>query len=196
MARGAALDGWSRFVRLAKIMLPVLSLALLSVLFLLSRDHGTVPTIPYSDAEIDALAREQRLRAPDFAGVTQDGDAIRITAEEGRPDPREPSVVTAAGLSVTLQGTARDVALDAAVGRIDPASGTFSLGGGLTVRTSDGYDLDADGLDGRLDLTAMRSTGPVDGAGPLGDLSAGLLTLDAEGLTFDDGVALVYRPPT
>lgn len=196
MARVAEPDAWSRFVRLAKITLPALSLALLSVLFLLSRDRGAVPTVPYSEAEIDAIAREQRLRAPDFAGVTEDGAAIRITAAEGRPDPREPSVLTAAGLSVTLQGAARDVALDAAVGRVDPASGSFSLGGGLRLETSDGYRLNAAALEGRLDLTAMTSGGPVEGTGPLGDVAAGRMTLDAERLTFDDGVTLVYRPPT
>ena len=196
MAAAAPPDGWSRFVRLAKVALPTLALALLSALFLLAREGGGDPVIPYSDAEIDALAREQRLAAPDFAGTTEDGAAIRITAEEGRPDPREPSVLTAAGMSVLLQAPARDVALDAAIGRVDPASGTFELGGGLTVETSDGYRLNAAALDGRLDLTEMRSAGAVDGEGPLGDISAGRLSLDAERLRFDGGVRLVYRPPT
>ncbi|MGR3541028.1 MAG: hypothetical protein ACU0BS_06330 [Hasllibacter sp.] len=191
----AARDGWSRFVRLAKIALPTIALALLSVLFLLARDMGGEPVIPYSDAEIDEIARDQRLGSPDFAGLTEDGAAIRITAAQGRPDPREPSVLTAAGMSVLLQAPARDVALDAAVGRVDPASGTFELGGGLTIETSDGYRLNAAGLEGRLDLTEMRSAGPVEGRGPLGEVTGGVMALDAEGLSFEDGVTLVYRPP-
>ena len=189
-------DGWSRFVRLAKILLPTLALALLSALFLLARGDGGEAAIPYSDAEIDALAREQRLGAPDFAGTTEDGAAIRITAAQGRPDPREPSVLTAAGMSVLLQAPARDVALDAAIGRVDPASGLFELGGGLTVETSDGYRLNAAALEGRLDLTDLRSAGPVEGRGPIGEVSAGRLTLDDERMRFEDGVALVYRPPS
>jgi lipopolysaccharide export system protein LptC len=62
----------SRMVAWAKIVLPLFALVLLSVLFLFSGKADLTDALPYAQADIDELAREQRLGAPEFAGLTRD----------------------------------------------------------------------------------------------------------------------------
>ncbi len=77
----------SRAAALAKLVLPLLALAVLSTLFLFA-DRSGPPPLPYSEAEIDALAREMRLGAPRYAAVTGDGAALVVSAAEVRPGRR------------------------------------------------------------------------------------------------------------
>uniref|UniRef100_A0AAN0MF35 Uncharacterized protein n=1 Tax=Yoonia rhodophyticola TaxID=3137370 RepID=A0AAN0MF35_9RHOB len=56
----------------------MIALGLLSTLFLLARAPAEPPDISF--AEIEAMARDQRITAPRFSGVTDDGSVISIAA--------------------------------------------------------------------------------------------------------------------
>ena len=58
-------DGHSRLVFWLKIVLPLIALAILSTLFLVSRNIGGDGTVPFSDVDLDALARDPQLTAPE-----------------------------------------------------------------------------------------------------------------------------------
>lgn len=86
-------------------------------------------------------------------------------------------------------------------GRLDDAKGEVILREGVTIRTSSGYDMVTNGIDGMLDRTWMVSQGAVTGTGPIGRIDAGHMEIsrvDAEAgdylLIFNQGVKLVYQP--
>ncbi|MGI1662106.1 hypothetical protein ACRDNQ_07690 [Palleronia sp. KMU-117] len=193
---------YSRLVALLKVALPLTALAILSTLFLLARTPDIERTIPYADVDIDALAREPRISAPDFSGVAADGTGLQVTATTARPDPGDPGLFHADGLEAridTPDGTR--IRMTAVTGRVDTTAGTATLAGDVLVETSTGYAVRTEEFTARLDSTRSESAGAVDVMTPFGHLTAGLFTLtrlpgDGQGhvLVFSDGVDLLYDP--
>jgi lipopolysaccharide export system protein LptC len=193
-------DAHSRTVFWLKIALPLLALGVLSTLFLFSRDLGPEGLIPFSDVDVEELAREQRLTAPEFTGVTSDGASLTVRAALALPG--EGGSASAEMLEAIYE---RDrgmvVRLLAARGRMDPGKGLLSLEGNVQVTTSAGYTLEAERLEAALDRTSLTAPGEVRAEAPYGDLTAGSMTLmpgdgetKGEVLVFKDGVRLIYSP--
>ncbi|MBN2907377.1 MAG: LPS export ABC transporter periplasmic protein LptC [Rhodobacteraceae bacterium] len=193
-------NAYSRFIALAKIILPLAALGILSTLFLLSRGPGQNMT--HSGVDVDQLIREQRIGAPNYAGVTRDGTAIAVRADTARPDPDQPGRASAEAMQIRLDmpdGSHTDIT--AAHGAIDTPASQAVLEGGVEIVTSTGYRVLAARLTSRLNETDVVSDGPVTADGPPGHLEAGAmhLTTDPETperylLVFKDGVKLIYDP--
>jgi lipopolysaccharide export system protein LptC len=195
----AAGDGHSRLVFWLKIVLPLIALAILSTLFLVSRNIGGDGTVPFSDVDLDALARDPQLSAPEYSAMTKDGAALTVQSDLARP--------TAAGVVATAivaryeaQG-GQTIDLSAAEGSFDEVAGTLSMSGGVLVETSAGYRLETGDLTGRLDRTQLSAPGAVVAEAPFGRIEAGAMQLDrADGnsgdsiLVFKNRVRLVYDP--
>jgi lipopolysaccharide export system protein LptC len=187
-------DLHSRVVGMAKIILPLVALAALSSLFLFARVIDPDMAIPYADVDVDAYARDPRLTAPTYAGTTQDGAMLTLTADEARPAA---DGATAAGVLLTLQregaGETRVAAATAAM-----SATHLDLAGGVRITTPNGTTVAAEALRAALDRTEMVA-GPVTATGPLGALSAQAMRLDrrdgAEVLDFTGGVSVLYLPP-
>lgn len=191
----------SRLVAWAKIVLPLAALVLLSTLFMLSRKVDPTNAIPYAQVDVEELAREPRVTAPEFAGMTEDGAALTVTAKTARPDPDGGAGASASSLSARLETTGGLSAdLTAAEGRIDPASGQVSFFGGVEVSTSTGYRMQSARIEARTDRSELTAPGAVHATAPMGELEAGRMTLrstDAGAtheLVFNGGVKLVYHP--
>jgi lipopolysaccharide export system protein LptC len=95
----------------------------------------------------------------------------------------------------------RGIVLVADQGYVDQKAGIAALDGGVRLESTDGYVIETDMAQVRLDATQMESGGPVNGRGPMGTIAAGrvILTRIADGsyvLRFESGVNLVYRPGT
>ena len=197
---------YSRFVAWAKIVLPLAALALLSTVFLLARNIDPTQAIPFAEIDVEELAREQRISAPNYAGVTDDGAAISVTASTARPDPDSPERVDATDLEAELiTATGARYQLSSQRGEIDSGADMAYLQGGVVVTTSSGYRITSDAMSTSLSRTLLESEGPVQADGPAGRLDAGSMSLaplpDAEGddsanhlLVFNKGVKLVYTP--
>ncbi|ATI43148.1 hypothetical protein CBW24_14800 [Pacificitalea manganoxidans] len=197
---------YSRFVAWAKIVLPLAALALLSTVFLLARNIDPTQAIPFAEIDVEELAREQRISAPNYAGVTEDGAAISVTASTARPDPDSPERVDATDLEAELiTATGARYQLSSQRGEIDSGADMAYLQGGVVVTTSSGYRITSDAMSTSLSRTLLESEGPVQADGPAGRLDAGSMSLaplpDAEGddsanhlLVFNKGVKLVYTP--
>lgn len=191
----------SRVVFWLKIILPLAALAILSTLFLFSRRIDTDAALPYAEVDVEDLARNQRLTAPQYAGVTDDGAAVTVTARVARPrsigDAAEAESVSAryetpGGLSITL---------GANEGTLDDTAGRLTLAGDVEIETSTGYRLTTTRLDSALDRTELHSDGVVRAEAPFGTIEAGALQVrheDAEVpgylMVFSKGVKLVYQP--
>jgi lipopolysaccharide export system protein LptC len=191
----------SRVVFWLKIILPLVALALLSTLFLLSRRIDTDAALPYAEVDVEDLARNQRLTAPEYAGVTEDGAAVTVQAAVARPGTEGGA---AAADTIAARYEAPDgmvITLAADEGSLNDAAGRLVLAGAVEIATSTGYHVTATRLDSALDRTELHSEGAVRVVAPYGTIDAGQMDIrhqDAEVpgyvMVFTGGVKLVYQP--
>ncbi|PIE09205.1 MAG: hypothetical protein CSA72_13970 [Rhodobacterales bacterium] len=188
---------YSRFVRWAQILLPLAALALLATLFLFARAPGDPTEIPY--AEVEAIARSERLSKPSFSGVTAGGDTVTASAREVRP---EGEGARADGLSVRIETpTGATVDLSAGQGQFDAAAGSARLEGLARVESSTGYQMETGALSADLKTGRVVSDGDLEVRAPYGRVTAGQLVIEpsddgAQTLVFRNGVHLLYQPQT
>lgn len=192
----------SRVVFWLKITLPLLALAILSTLFLLSRRIDTDAALPYAKVDVEALARDPRLTSPEYSAVTKDGAAVSFTSRTARTGQGTNGSATADDL-VAVYETPDGLRIDvtAREGEIDRSAGRLRLSGDVEIVTSSGYRMATAGLDSALDRTELRSDGAVAAEAPYGTITAGEMEIrheDAENsaylLDFKTGVKLIYEP--
>lgn len=197
MAHGGGL--YSRVIAWLKILLPLAALAMLSTLFLLSRPREPLQNAPFAEALNSGVA-DQKVTAPYYAGTTERGDTLTMTAVTARP--QDGGNILADRLEARMRlSDGSEIRLDAAEALLRDSEHKAHLSGGVRIESSQGYVLTTEGLVSRLDAVAAESTGPVQGVGPLGQFEAGhlqILPADGDGavqLLFSGGVKLVYQPP-
>lgn len=188
---------YSHFVALAKVALPLIALALLSTVFLLARGPSGPSAIPY--AEIEEIARDPRITAPRFSGLTDDGGRLSITARSAQPQGE--GGLDADRLAARLETTEGvTVDMSAAEGEIDQEERTATLSGLTQITTSSGYMIETGGVTTDLDTGRIVSHGPLEARTPAANLTAGRVTFEPRNgdqpplLVFDGGVTLVYQP--
>jgi lipopolysaccharide export system protein LptC len=192
----------TRLVWVLKVTLPLVALALLSMVFLLAETVDPSRAIPLAEIDVEERARDPRVSGASFAGVTDGGAALRLTAETARTDPGAVLRLEVSGLTLALEGQSGDeVTARADSGAIDRGSGTFDMRGAIEITATPGYRLESDLIEGALDRTWLHSPGPVSGAAPAGNLQAGSLRVTQDPaapmsprLVFSGGVRLLYQP--
>ncbi len=189
----------SRLVAWAKMILPLGALALLSTLFLLARRPAEQPNIPF--AEIEAMARDQRITAPKFSGLTEDGAIIVISARSAQPDMTRPDTVSVDTMAFRMDNPDGSyVTVTATRGEVDGRSRIARFLGLARVETSTGYEMETNGLIAELDTGLVTSDGLLEIRAPFGELTAGKVTFQlsqdntGQQILFTDGVRLIYRP--
>ena len=191
----------STVVSWLKVALPLVALAIVSTLFLFSRTIDPSDAIPFAEVDIEDRVREPRLTQPTWAGVTDDGAALTIAADEARPD-NGTTAANANGIVADLQtpdgGSAQLVAKR---GLLDQNGAALTVDGGVTITTSTGYRMNTEAMTAMLDRTSLISQGAVNGEGPAGHIEAGSMEItqdqgDAASylLVFKKGVKLLYLP--
>lgn len=194
---------YSRVVAWLKVLLPLMALAILSTMFLISRSIEPIDQIPFSEGGLRDRAAREQVTAPFFAGVTDRGDAVMVSAESARPDRSGEGRVIVEKLKTRINLTeGTEVNFRAETGRIDEPGDLATLSGEVVVENDAGYRIETEHLSMRLRGIAAETRGTVSGSGPLGEFSAGRMELKATGdndlvqLVFTNGVKLVYRPKT
>lgn len=193
-SRHTALVHW------AKIVLPLSALVLLSTLFLFSGKVDPTTAAIYSKVDVTTLAREQRLTAPEFSGITEDGAALTVQAATAAPDPAGHGASASKIIARLEEGTGVVTDLRAKTGRIDPAAGQISLSDGVAVQTSSGYRISTERVEMATDRTAITAPGAIAAEAPFGTLRAGQMQIDRKNaatgsdLVFNGGVKLIYQP--
>lgn len=189
-----------------KLVLPLLALGLLSTLFLVSERIDPSRALPFARVDVEDLARDPRVEAPRFAGVTADGGALIVTAQSVRSDARDDSARLFAARDLIAVLTTPDGGVNemqADTGVIDRRSETLDLSGAVRLQAAAGYEVISDHLHARLDRTYLASPGPVIATGPGVSIAAGGMRLlhrpDAQTdgsyeLVFTQGVRLLYDP--
>lgn len=191
----------SRIVGGLRIALPLAALGVLSTLFLFSRDIDPSRALPFAAVDAEDLARDPRITAPRFSGVTDDGSAVTLTAGSVRIASGTDETIRAEAVTALLEapdgGQSRIVADSA---RIDRAADRLDLAGDVRIVTA-GYRIHSEALVLRLDQSWAHSPGTVRAEGPAGRLEAGRLTIlrppgadTGTQLRFAGGVRMVYHP--
>ncbi|PIL21962.1 hypothetical protein P775_01865 [Puniceibacterium antarcticum] len=178
------------------------ALALLSTTFLLSRDADPAANLPISvTADPDGMVREQ-VTDPNFAGTTNSGGSLTMTARTARPVPNTDEVeADALNATITMKDGSM-IALEAPLANLSDSRDDAKMSGGVTVSSSTGYTLTTDSLNAVLSRVEAESLGPVEGESPAGHITAGRMRITGGAadedvqLLFTDGVKLVYYPKT
>ncbi|MFW2588505.1 hypothetical protein [Sagittula sp. SSi028] len=191
--------GSPTFIYWLKIILPLVALAMLSTLFLLSDSREPLQEIPFLDGTLADDAIRPGVTEPFYSGVTDKGELVTITAQRARPlgDGQIEADVVNAHLRLE-DGGALTVTSPLALSA--EGEHTLDLSGGVTITSTQGYVMQTEELATRIDRIEARSAGRVVADGPLGDLDAGqmeILPADEDGavrLLFTKGVKVIYRP--
>ena len=191
----------SQLVGWAKIILPMSALALLSTLFLFARDANTPDDAALAKAE--EIAREQKVTAPEFAGVTDSGDIIIIAAKSAQPDVARPDTLQINDIRMRLDTTDGSfVEVTAVQGEVDGRARIARFLGLARLQTSNGYEMETNGLVAELQTGRVTSNGLLEIRAPFGAVTAGMVTFQVETpeagqqMLFTNGVRLLYEPIT
>lgn len=197
-------NSYSRFILSLKIILPLLALAILSTLFLVSRSLDPAQSIPFAEVDVQELARVQRVGGPAYSGMSASGSAITVTADNAVPDSGGSQDLTASNLNAVVESPdGKKTEVTATVARIENSTESARLSDGVKITTASGYTVVTDNAFARLDLSELSTSKTVTANGPLGSLTAGQMVMtqhsrDDEGdgyvLVFKKGVKLVYNP--
>ncbi len=194
-------DRYSRMVAWLKVLFPLMALALLSTLFLLSRAIDPGASIPFADKEIQERLRDQQVTGPFFSGTTADGDLISFSAEKLTTPQGQLGANQAIEVRAELDlADGALIRLQASNASFDMVGNRVDLSGDVVITTSTGYRVVSDNLTARMSELDVRSPGPVEAVSPLGKLNAGAMTLsapkpgDPAQLIFTNGVKLIYNP--
>ena len=189
----------SRIVGWAKIILPLCALALLSTLFLLAGPPTDQSAIPF--AKIEEMARDQRITAPRFSGLTDDGAIMIISARSAQPDLAQRDTVQVDSLNFEMENPdGSTLVVTATSGELDGRARLARFLGLARLETSSGFEMETNGLIAELDTGIVTSDGLLEIHAPFGELTAGKVTFkvssDQTGqqMFFSDGVRLIYRP--
>lgn len=187
---------YSQLVGFLKIVLPLTALALMSTVFLIARAPSQGADIPY--AEIEEIAREPRLTGAQISGVATDGSVIEINARTTRPDGDIISTDALAATIDTVEG--HQINISAGQGEINRDTRIARLYGLARLDTSNGYEMETNGITTNLESGRIASDGALEVRTPFGSLTAGQLVIETpEGgsnqvMLFQNGVRLVYTP--
>jgi lipopolysaccharide export system protein LptC len=192
----------TRIVRTARVALPLLALALLSSLFILTQSPDPDAAIPTAGTDLDILINEQRLTNPRFTGVSAAGAAFSITADLARPDPEDPKKLSADSLTVSIDGLSggNQLFVQAGRGQVDTGARLIQLARDVDIRSSLGIEVQTDQMMGDMIQMEIYAPDTLTGQGPFGDLTAGAMRLTRDVATgqqlllFEDGVILLYQP--
>jgi len=194
------MDVRSRMVAIFKVLLPLAALAILATLFLLSRGGDTTFTIPFAEEDIEGRIRDQQVTAPFFSGTTPKGDQITLTAAIARPgDPGTPAEMVDLKAQITMVHGGR-ILLNADIGSVNLEDDIATFAGNVGIVTDTGLTLRTEVLKTALQGISANAPGTVTGTGPMGDLTAGQMQIDAKTedspvhILFKNGVKLVYDP--
>ena len=191
----------SRFVAWLKILLPLAALGILSSVVFFARENEDVREIPFLMTG-DTDVPDQRIAAPEYQALTDDGARVKLTAREVTPSGNENDWLVVRNVAGRVEmPSGRVFQATAPAGRVSFSEDSAELSGIVSLDTSDGFHLLADALRLRLDTTFAATEGAVRGEAPFGILEAGRMQLGdtnaGEGqnlLVFNGGVKLVYQP--
>jgi lipopolysaccharide export system protein LptC len=200
---GLGFDGYTRFVTVTKVVLPLIAIGLLGTVFLFTNDDNLEGGFTFSKADLDTLDSGMRIVKPRMFGSNPNGDVYNFVADALLPDSLTPSLVEAQKISGEIQyQTGGTVQLSAGKAEFMLEGNQLRLSGGMLVVMSEGHRVTGDGLLAELDSGKLTSNGAVSATSPLGNIQAGNFRVELVGeddeekqmIWFENGVMLSFKP--
>ena len=197
--RRVAHTGYSRLVRLMKVLLPVAALVTVGAIFMVGRSTDTGESL-LSAEDMATLGAGLRLEEPRFTGRTAAGEPYRVTARWAAPDsalPRRIRLDRPTG-EIALAG-GRQVTGSADSGLLLRRRDRLTLTGDVRLNTDRGQTFTSDRLSVNFAERTATSPRAVTVTGPEGRLEAGRMEIErsADGagrILFSGGVRVVFIP--
>ncbi len=191
----------SRIIAWLRVLLPLAALAILSMIFLISRQPDPDAAIPYAEVDAEALAREPRMNNGEYSTVTEDGTHLTLTADTATPHKADtPDAATTAQGVRLIWRAPEGLAADISAGGAKLDAEMLRLEDGVRMTTSTGWLLTGPRFNALTDRSLLASDGPVTGFGPLGRIDAEAMEItplpDGKDhlLNLSGGVRLLYQP--
>lgn len=207
MAQRRTADRYTRFVSTLKIGLPLVAIALLASVFMLSGRSELPGGLSFSASDMRALGTGLKVTRPRFSGASIDGDIYDFMAEEVAPRSTKLESAEITDLAGTVRfRDGQSVAIAAEKGEVNLVGETLQLSRSVRIDSSEGYRASADDL--YLDLRAgsITGVGNIRATGPLGEITSSSLQITSEEglalgklsqsarLFFSNGVKVRYEP--
>lgn len=192
-------DRYSRFVGWTKVLLPLMGLTLLSTVFLFAGKVDVTQSLPYAELNVEELIREQRISAPYYSGITQDGTKVSLTAAYAKPAAENPDDFIAEDIHAQLHAPDQQrVDVTARQAQFSSAENKAVISGGVKVQTQTGYIIQTEALSADFKNFEFATQDAITAQTPIGALDAGTLDITkSDGdvqIRFTNGVRLIYQP--
>ena len=197
------IGGYTQFVTITKVVLPLVAIGLLGTVFLFTSDDSLEGGFSFSKADLDALESGMQIVKPRLFGSNLNGDVYNFVADKLLPDSLTPTLVEAQKISGEVQYQAGGtVQLSAGKAEFMLEGNQLRLSGGMMAVMDDGARVTGEGLLAELGSGTLTSNGAVSATSPLGNIQAGnfrveLIEVDGEEkqmIWFENGVMLSFKP--
>ncbi|MGH6968421.1 MAG: LPS export ABC transporter periplasmic protein LptC [Stellaceae bacterium] len=180
--RGISLRRYSRFVGVAKRILPATALALLLLVAVWPRIQGAIDSVHFARMpKIDvSQARQVRMVDPRYTGIDRDNRPFVVTADAASQMPKTDDAISLDSPKADLAANAGHWdELTAYVGLYQPQQQQLDLFGNVELYQDKGNALHSDSVTIDMAQGTAVSHDPVEGDGTFGHVTAqGLRVLD------------------
>ena len=199
-ARSGVVRRYSRFVYLAKLLLPAIAVALLLMIAAWPRLEGAFETVRIPVPTIDVTdASDLRMVNARFTGIDRENRPFIVTSAIARQKPNLDGLITLErpkGDLTTLSGNWLELSSD--TGFYEPQSQHLDLFGNVALFQDKGNEFHSSSA--HVDMSANTAEGddPVNGQGPFGHVTAqGFRILDrGDTIVFKGHTQLDVEPLT
>jgi lipopolysaccharide export system protein LptC len=191
--------GYSRFVRIMKIMLPLVAFSLIVLVVIYSATGGERNSVQIEAQNMGAIDKDRQLVAPKLTGTDGRGQPFTVTAKGATqiPGKARRMVFDNVVADVTMQDKSW-VQVDAKVGNLDVEAKTLDLTNSINIFSDKGYECHTASARYDFGLGLLKGEQPISCQGPLGLISAKKFEgLREPGIMrFTGGVSTTYFPAT
>jgi lipopolysaccharide export system protein LptC len=191
--------GYSRFVRIMKIMLPLVAFSLIVLVVIYSATGGERSSVPLTLQNMGAVDKDRQLVAPKLTGTDGRGQPFTVTAKGATqmPGKARRMVFDNVVADVTMQDKSW-VQVDAKIGQLDVEAKTLDLTDSINIFSDKGYECHTASARYDFGLGLLKGEQPISCQGPLGLISAKKFEgLREPGIMrFTGGVSTTYFPAT
>lgn len=189
--------GYSRFVRIMKVTLPLVAFSLVVLVVIYSATGGAGSKVAIGVTELGALENDRQLVNPKLTGTDGRGQPFTVTAKSA-------SQVSGKARKLAIDGVVADVTMQdrswisvgATHGVLDVEGKTLDLNQTISIFTDKGYECHTESARYDFGLGLLKGEQPINCQGPLGLMSSKKFEgLREPGIMrFTGGVTTTYFP--
>lgn len=181
-----------RLIRVAKLALPVLGIALLAMLAISPFDKRSDVSFILDKKGVDKATERMRIESARYSGEDSKGNKFTIAADRAIQQRSDVPVVMIEGILAQMGLPQGPLTINADRGQYDLDNQMVQVNGPVKVAGADGYRLETSNVRVDMKQHSLQSQGRVTGAMKLGTFEAGQMHADLNSRTvvLDGGVRL------